>query len=120
MWVIGGATTTNGTTWNCSSDVWSSSDGITWTQETANAAFGLRAAHTSVVYNNKMWVIGGMNGTSYKDDIWSSSDGVTWTQVTAAAGFSPRENHTSVVFNDKMWVIAGFNNSYLHDVWWSQ
>ena len=31
----------------------------TWTQATANAQFSARKGHSSAVFNNKMWVIGG-------------------------------------------------------------
>ena len=125
MWVIGGWTYDPETYENIRlNDVWSSSDGVNWTQATAAAAFSPRAFHTSVVFNNKMWVIGG----SYDDpetseftninDVWSSSDGVNWTQATATAAFSARSYHTSVVLGGKMWVIGGYGNeSDLNDVW---
>ena len=58
-------------------DVWSSSDGVTWTQESASAAFPVRADHQVVAFNNKLWLIGGYDG-SRKNDVWSSSDGVNW------------------------------------------
>ena len=40
-------------------DVWSSTDGIHWIEETANAAFSARSRHQVVVFNNKMVLIGG-------------------------------------------------------------
>jgi parallel beta-helix repeat protein len=99
-------------------DVWSSSDGVTWTQATASAAFSARAYHTSVVFNGKMWVIGGYDVNGETNDVWSSSDGVTWTQANASAAFPPRNGHTSVVFNNQMWVIGGENDTgYFNDVW---
>lgn len=117
MWVIGG--------WDGSykNDVWHSSDGITWIQATAAAAFPPRDQYTSFVYNNLMWIIGGNSNTSpyYLNDVWYSSDGVIWTQATAAASFSGRDFHTSVVYNGMMWVIAGWNSSMnrINDVWHS-
>jgi hypothetical protein len=92
---------------------------IQWTQATASASFSTRSNHTSVVFDNKMWVIGGTNGL-YLNDVWYSSDGATWTQATASASFSGRYAHTSVVFDNKMWVIGGYNGSLrLNDVWYS-
>ena len=73
MWVIGGVSE-NGYL----SDVWSSSDGVNWTQVTATAQFGSRSGHTSVVFNNKMWVIGGAKYTDLNHDAWYSEDGVDW------------------------------------------
>jgi N-acetylneuraminic acid mutarotase len=54
-------------------DAWYSADGKTWTQATAAAAFPARASHSSVVFNNEMWVIGGENKSANPlDDVWES------------------------------------------------
>lgn len=80
---------------------------------TNTAGFSPRAQHTSVIFNNKMWVIGGYdgngaigNGTFY-NDVWSSTDGINWTLETSDAEFSGRYDHTSIVYDSKIWVIAG-------------
>jgi len=95
--------------------------GQQWTQATASAGWSVRSAHTSVVFDNKMWVIGGyQSGVGGKNDVWYSSDGVTWTQATASAGWSARMDHTSVVYDGKMWVIGGhLTVGYKNDVWYS-
>ena len=81
-----------------------------------NAPFSVTKGHTSVVFNNKMWVLGGYDGTSYSNDVWYSTDGINWTKV--ATPFSGRSEHTSVVFDGKIWVIGGYDGvSNLHDVW---
>ena len=120
MWVIGGGFSNNWPYYK--NDVWYSADGVTWTQATASAQFPIRSGHTSVVFNNKMWVIGGdyLFGVTWKD-IWYSTDGVIWTRAIDYAGFPEREGHTSVVYNGKMWVIGGHNSSdlSLNDVWYS-
>jgi len=87
-------------------------------QATAAAGFSGRRNHESVVFNNKMWVIGGYDG-AVKNDVWYSSDGVTWIQATDAAGFSARTEHQSVVFDNKMWVIGGIDGAVKNDVWYS-
>jgi len=140
MWVIGGQTqygTPNFSTQAIGdklNDVWSSTDGIKWNQATAGAAFPLRSKHTSLVFNDKMWVIGGEGGVPYNPpqslaDVWQSSNGVDWTQTTdnAFPGFiSGRWGHSSVVYDNKMWVIGGAWNfprygsssrNLLNDVW---
>jgi peptidoglycan hydrolase-like protein with peptidoglycan-binding domain len=115
LWIIGGDQNPgpNPTT----TDIWSSPDGINWTQETSSVPWGRRHEHTTLVFNNKLWVIGGVQLQPYatKNDVWSSSDGVTWTQVTTNAPWSPRNGHMSVVFNNKMWVIGG--GGFNSDVW---
>jgi len=111
MWVIGGQVSGGK-----DDDVWYSSDGVTWSQATAAAAFPVVAAHTSVVHDGKMWMIAGwMNGET--NEVWSSLDGATWVQATPAAAFGARSQHTSVVFDNKMWVIAGGENGVYNDVW---
>ncbi len=92
------------------------SPGSTWQQATSSSEWTNRLYHTSVVFNNKIWVIGGYDG-SYLNDVWYSSNGVNWTQATANAGWSARSGHTSVVFDNKIWVIGGYDGSYRNDVW---
>ncbi len=95
------------------------------TQITSNAPFEARAIHTSVVFDNKMWVIGGVTccGARY-EDIWYSSDGENWTEATSSAPFGPRGRHASVVFDNKMWVIGGDNwysaGNELNDAWYTE
>jgi len=117
MWVIGGGGAP-GVNTDYRNDVWYSSDGVMWTQATGAAAFSARIYHTSVVFDNKMWVIGG-NDDARKNDVWYSSNGVTWTQATGAAAFSARIYHTSVVFDNKIWVIGGYDGAGKNDVWYS-
>jgi len=114
MWVIAGGYS-YGVGGLARNDVFSSPDGVTWTQATANAAFSARSAHQSVVFNNKMWVIGGSNasGSTWYNDVWSSPDGINWTLATASAGFTVREGFACQVFNGRIWVFSGPNP----DVW---
>lgn len=79
-----------------------------WTQAISNAPFPPRFNPATVVFKNKLWVIGGRlyNGQDTRD-IWSSSDGKSWERVTDAAACLPRQGHTALVFNNKLWVIAG-------------
>jgi dihydrofolate reductase len=101
-------------------DVWYSTDGVTWTQATANAGWSARYNHTSVVFDNKMWVIGGYDASGRRNDVWYSTDGINWTQATANAGWSARYLHSSVVFDNKMWVMGGYDASgRRNDVWYS-
>jgi dihydrofolate reductase len=115
MWVMGGN----------SSDAWSSTDGINWTEETkdSSAKFPPVQEFSAVVHDGKMWIIGGLSGDP-QSSVYSSTNGKTWTEVRAtsdAGGFDIRYGHASVVFDDKMWVIGGLNFfrgiNYLNDVW---
>ncbi len=69
MWVIAGSPP-----W--SNDVWYSTDGVNWTAATLAGDFPARHDHTSVVYDNKMWVIAGEKGPQNSDklnDVWWSN-----------------------------------------------
>jgi len=95
--------------------------GSSWTQVPPFPDFSRRTYPSTIIFNNKMWVIGGEDTgeRTNKNDVWSSSDGINWIQVTDSAAFSPRFGHTSVVFNNKMWIIGGCDDieGYKNDVW---
>jgi hypothetical protein len=121
MWVIGGYAPLSATYYN---DTWSSADGTTWTPGTTNAGFLARAGHSSAVFRDRLWVIGGFgldgDGLSqFYSDIWNSTDGITWELAKAAPPFSSRWDHSSAVFGDKLWVIGGFDNAFMvyNDTW---
>jgi hypothetical protein len=68
MWVIGGLTISNDTIYN---DIWWSNDGIYWEQAISMNTFSPREGHTSIIYNNKAWVICGA-GNIIENDVWYS------------------------------------------------
>lgn len=121
IWVIGGSIIGAGTI--PFKDVWLSEDGENWELVTESADFGTRTAHSSVVFDNKMWVIGGSDGTGgIKSDVWFSEDGRTWKELLEEAPFKGRVGHTSVVYDNKIWVIGGADaeNKLRNDVWYSE
>jgi len=103
MYVIAGNNTTAHT------EVWSTSNGTVWTQNTNNAAdafFG-RGGHRAVVFNNAIYVIGG-EATTKLNDVWKSTNGSDWTQVVIQGDVLPRvTGYTATVYNGKVWVIGG-------------
>lgn len=119
MWVIGGYDSFSSE--GLKNDVWYSDDGANWTLAITNAPFSSRSGHTAVVFDNKIWVIGGVEEAAInKNDVWFSADGVNWSLATNTAPFSARHEHTSVIFDDKLWVIGGLSdNGFERDVWYS-
>ncbi len=120
MWVMGGSAGVR------KNDVWwtndtNFSDGQTWTNATVNAGWSPRGAHASVVYDNKMWVMGGDSDSGLKNDTWYSTNGANWTQATANASWERRYGHSSVVYDNKMWVMGGvaYGPAIKNDVWYS-
>jgi hypothetical protein len=69
MWILGGHE--DGATTE-SNDVWSSPDGLTWTEVTPAAPWPTRKDHTSLVFDNRIWVLGGHEGATYFGDVWAT------------------------------------------------
>lgn len=101
-------------------DVWTSVDGVNWTiVPLSGAIWSTRSAHTSLVYNNTMWVMGGWNGSSL-NDVWYSTTGGSWTLATGNAWSQERAWFTSLVYDNRMWIMGGYNGGVsLNDVWYS-
>lgn len=123
MWVMGGVKIdTNTTVFN---DVWSSEDGVTWECQTESAEWSARAGLVSVVYDGKMWIMGGYYNTEYESDVWSSEDGMTWTlemeshSPSTSTEWGDRKGHTANVFASELWVIGGADYNGLNEVWHS-
>lgn len=73
IWVMGGLTPSLVK----SNDVWRTRDGKSWTQATPYAAWRPRQEFPVVVFNRKMWVLGGLDKNSWGDltflnDVWYS------------------------------------------------
>ncbi|WP_299186061.1 kelch repeat-containing protein [uncultured Aquimarina sp.] len=89
------------------------------TQEDQMGGF---AENSMVVFEGKVWSVGGDNAytaeDTYSSDVWSSDNGINWISVTSNI-FEARYRHTLTVFNDQMWLIGGKNNSeeFLSDIW---
>lgn len=115
MWIMGGWHNGRLPGHSASSQVWSSSDGIEWTQVTPAAAWSPRLAAGLVVHRGRMWLLGGTenyyfgDAASLKNDVWSSADGRTWRQEAAKAPWQPRAYHQAVVLNGKIYVLGGGN-----------
>jgi hypothetical protein len=109
MWLVGGSNYNQQTTFDeFLTDVWSSTDGKNWTLETNDAGFPQRRHHALVVYDNKMWVIGG-TATDFTglNDVWYTENGTDWVEATSDAGF-PGQNYPRVVsFNGQLMLIGG-------------
>ncbi len=126
MWVLGGTSdfyNNNDTT--LMNDVWSSKDGREWKLEVVHAGWSRRAHGQCVVFNNKLWMMGGGQRSPNvipTNDVWCSDDGVKWTMVTNSAGWKPRLWFSAVVYRDRIWVMGGWSmeNGNFEDVWYSK
>jgi hypothetical protein len=118
LWVLGGSTDLYGMA--LVNDVWSSSDGLNWTQVTAGAQWAARSGLQVLALNGQITVLGGAAGGTLDNDVWSSSDGATWTCVASAAQWSARSVGGAVVLNGQMWLLGGQGPGAASDVWYSQ
>jgi len=105
-------------------DVWSSADGKHWERITAHAGWSRRAHGQALVFDGKIWVLGG--GLWHpqhvaRNDVWCSEDGVRWTQVANTAPWAPRIWFASVVYRARMWVLGGWSKEHdnFGDIWYS-
>ena len=140
-----GALTLNGTMyllggWNpgdkvnfpkiCNSEVWSSTDGLNWTEINEQAPWEGRHCAGWLVHQGKLWVVGGdCNQGHYQKDVWNSPDGVTWTKVCDNLPWGDRTLQFAYVFQGKLWVMGGQTmpafvpgsaEAFYNDVWCSE
>lgn len=132
MWIIGGDANQG----HYQFDVWNSSDGKSWNHVNKGkpVPWGPRVLHYTLVYKNKIWVIGGQSlpqfgggKEAFYRDVWNTTDGIHWEQVTPQEPFWPQRGMIggNVVFKDRMWILGGGtydtpkvrNRKYFNDVW---
>jgi len=113
LWVIGGESYTSSpfSSWDDNTDVWSSPDGVTWTQVTgALTVFGEPKDYAGVVFAGKMWLIG-------RSRAYSSLDGATWTLETSSASFGDRTFPSCVELNGELYLYGGYDGVYATSVY---
>ncbi len=127
MWMMGGWYNGRLPGHSASNMVWSSTDGKEWREETKAAGWSPRLAAATVVFQDKLWILGGTENyyfgdrTSLKNDVWSTSDGVHWDKSLEKAPWAGRAYHQAVVLNNRMYVFGGGNYvpeyQAFNDVW---
>ncbi len=112
------------------SDVWRSSDGITW-DSLHNNDFGMRAGHAAAVdpATGTIYIQGGMHGIIFDTDdnaphpsddwhwLWSSTDGVNWTSSYDSivnSSYLWRSEHTMTWYEEGLWTFPGQTTSTMH------
>ena len=105
LWLLGG--------WNpddldsTNNQVWSSVDGLNWSL-VARAPWEGRHTAGWLVFNDRMWVIGGdSNRGHYQNDVWSSHDGVSWQLVTDSPPWANRVAPQVQAFMGRIWLLGG-------------
>ncbi|NOQ23194.1 MAG: hypothetical protein GQ565_11175 [Candidatus Aegiribacteria sp.] len=78
-----------------------------WECVTSSAQWADRCDHSSVVFDDKMWVLRGHTGSTSIYDIWSSSDGLSWNLLGTAGSMDMTYCFPTVVFNGFMLNMGG-------------
>ena len=120
IWIVGGYFYTN-SAWSNSNTIYSSTDGVNWAElSVSGSIWDARRVHSTLVYDDKLWVLAGDSGYN-RDDYWYSSDGTQWQEVTASGSkWEARSVHTSVNYAGRMWMLGGYGSTgdkQLNDVW---
>lgn len=123
LWLFGGAieVLADRTPSKFLNDVWSSLDGLHWTEELHTAPWSPRDNPQVVVFRDTLYMLGGQG----QADIWRSADGKNWSQLITEAGWQKRYDNGALVFDGKMWIFGGRDTSNNHntaaknDVWFS-
>lgn len=90
-------------------EVYKSSNGITWTPVTTTGVpYSERAYGQAIVYDNKIWVIGGKDyTTSVGKGLWYSENGSEWQEYTDLPSNDGLSNFAATVANDRIWIFGG-------------
>lgn len=102
--------------------LYSSTDGVTWTEETIDASTFPVGMHQDVVeYNNKLYVAGvstmgspwGFPMAEINNDVYTSTDGIAWTvAATNPFGWNNKIHSFAFGMSDKLVLVAGNNASF--------
>jgi hypothetical protein len=119
LWLIGGdEPTLSGTEYR---DTWVSEDGIVWSKVESTPKYLYRTDHASVVFKDKLWVIGGKAHEQILNDTWVTADGLNWKLVPNTMPWHHRSMHGVVAFKGRLWVVGGQDAAGMHnDVWRSE
>lgn len=107
-----------------------------WVKVNMKSDFAPRDGAGALVFNNKMWLLGGWNPDDNKsfpmttnNEVWSSTNGFKWKlekentflnqDFNRSIDWEGRHTAGYVVHNNKMWIVGGdcAQGSYQQDVW---
>lgn len=97
-----------------------------WECVTENAAFAGRDGAGALVFQDRMWFLGGWNPKDKvnfpsicNSEVWSSENGLDWNLELLQAPWEGRHTAGYAVFDNAMWIVGGDGNQghYQSDVW---
>jgi hypothetical protein len=119
LFIVGGNNVAGGTppAEHYLNDVWTSSDGATWTRILEHAPFLYTDTdQTLCAFKNKLYLMGEWHSTGVAEhsEIWESADGVTWTQV-AFTPFRTFEGHSAVTNEETIWLACNYGTTKIYE-----
>lgn len=106
VWLFGGGVIDGEKEINPSSqkEVWSSEDGINWTQEKMTTERS--GGGTPIVFDDKLWFVGAnRNDGNFGNAVTVSGDGINWQAQSAP--WSPRGGVAVWIFDNKLFMTGG-------------
>ena len=107
--------------------IYKSMDGIAWSDLGFVLPVPIQSEYTAHVFNNRMWIIGGLQNGGMEKKCYSSADGINWNVEPSYELAKNYRRHTSVILNGKLILIGGIHsvpnppqqfdnlNVYIHD-----
>ena len=109
---------------------------LSWTLATSSAGWEPRDSAASFVFQNKIWIMGGINGNAkvnsnhtvlyweapHFNDIWTTEDGENWKTEARKSFWLPKRSMSVVEFKGKLWMFGGWSpiEGYTRDIWMSE
>lgn len=81
-------------------------DGKSWEIVAEKSNLPKRVFYGATVFQDKIWIFGGMFENQEFDDVWNSADGVHWQKVSEKMPWGKRENLKAVVFKNKIFLLG--------------
>ena len=132
MWIVGGDVNQR----HYQFDVWNSADGASWTfvNEGQPVPWGPRSLHYTLVYQDRIWIMGGQTIPPFAPDrevfyrdVWNTTDGIHWKKLTPQEPYWSSRGMIggSTVFRNRMWILGGGTydtettpeRTFYNDVW---
>lgn len=108
---------------------------LEWEELTDAAAWEARDSHAFFVFNDKMWIVGGLDGNGlvnenhqirydrapHFNDVWNSEDGINWTKVSVEKIWPPRRSMSIIPYRGKLFSYGGWSpvSGYFNRIWTS-
>ena len=89
---------------------------IEWVNRLDNAPWRRRDSPGEVVFDGKMWILGGFTPERV-NDVWFSEDGEHWTEATSDNIWPIRHEPACLAFKGSIWLMGEFGASLYSGVW---